>query len=249
MSFYIRAEEGANSAIETVEYAYPVTPPMASVKVVDQADDLGTAGVPAATVSGFFEAAGTFVVGIGCTSYDSNDHSYDLSGPTLTAVTPLAETTGDLTSGRTNCFMYLVEVSAPGDLVCTITGAGSSFDRSFVSWLADGRSALNAITGFTKTADAGPVGTTLTALSVPTGHQVFAMFCNRTGSMTGVEWTGDIQDADAVYDAQTTGAPNRIAAAAITQTATGDVSTTIIGIGDDASNSANSAIIVALGAA
>ncbi len=249
MSFYIRAAEGANSTIETVDYTYPAAPPVASVKVVDQADDLGTAGVTAATVPGFFETGGTFVIGIGCTCYDSNDHSYDLSGPTVTAVTPLGDTTGDLTSGRTNCFMYLVEADAPGDLVCTITGAGSSFDRSIVSWLADGRSAVNAITGLAKTADAGPAGTTLTASSVPIGHQVFAMFCNRTGSMTGVEWTGDIQNADAVYDAQTTGAPNRIAAAAITQIATGDVSTTIIGIEDDASNSANSAIIVALGAA
>lgn len=249
MSFYIRAAEGANSTIETVDYAYPVVPPVSSVNAVDQADDLGTNGVPTATVANFFEAAGTYVVGIGCTCYDSNDHSYTLSGPNVTAVAPLAETTGDLTSGRTNCYMYLVEVSAPGDLVCTITGAGTSFDRTFVSWRADDRTAIGAITGIAKSADAGPTGTTLNAASVPAGHQVFAIFSNRTGSMTGVQWTGDIQDTDEVYDAQTTGAPNRLAAAAITQTVSGDVSTTIIGIGDDVSNSANSAIIVALGAA
>lgn len=214
-------------------------------------DTLTVGGTDAATLTGYFDGSGTFFISIHDVA-NNNDHGYALTGPTVTAVTALQDTTASTGSvnNRSNTFAYLVTVSGAGDLTCTITGTGTSFNRVVAQTQVDGRTATGAITGENKADDVGASGIDFTALAVPTDYHVLVAYSNRTGSGTGTSWTNGITSPDhsAIFDA-TSSTPNFAAGGSTVTTSTGSVTVNIVLVGDDEVQSTTSGVIVALGAA
>lgn len=249
LSFYIRDAAGNNSAVETVNYTYPAPAGPSYVKRAYVNDTLTVGGTDAATITGFFDGAGTFFVSLHDVA-NNNDHGYTLTGPTVTSAVALVDTTASTgsTSNRSNTFGYLVTTSGAGDLTVTITGSGSSFNRVLAQTQVDGRTATGAITGENKVTDAGASGVPLTATAVPAGYHVLVAYSNRTGSGDGATFTGGITTADhsAIFDA-TSSIPNFAAGGSAVAGSTGDFSVTVVLNNDDVDGSISSGVIVALG--
>lgn len=245
MSFYIRDAAGNNSTVETVTYVYPVAAGPTFISGTAQADDLNGSGV---TITDFFPDAGTYVLAIGDTPQNTNAITYTISGPNVSSSVLLSDTTAEIASDRTNAYMYLVTVTGSGasDMTITAGGTGNSFERGLLLWEAPDRTATGAITGVAKVSNDVASDISAVASSVPSGYQVFAIYSNRTGSTTGVTWSGSFVDGDEDYDATGAGAANRHAGASLVTGSLGDVTATATGTADDLGNSQSSAVIVAL---